>query len=248
MPNEVDNMVIIMQNNGRTRNEIASALEFAIHGREVPKDCWLSVRLDEEDDRRYYFQTAWEPPYKELLNFSEQHEGIVLVYYSDMYLNCQGQCVLSGGQVLESIDRQGCDEFLMWNAITNPMVNLFNTYLRTSLAEHAAGQVQDAIEIIRYLQAVLDCQSFTESRYRALSDPATVAKTRAGLTAMLDSMKEHAASISFDGVLIGTAYESIGSENNMTSSEEGGGCATLEELVDSMPPSDKKKKDIAPTA
>jgi hypothetical protein len=117
----------------------------------------------------------------------------------------RGQAVIRQGQVVASIDRESSPYYL-FDDLSHPMIDLFEPYLQhLTLAQSAENRLQDAIGIVRRLIEIMSDPRFTNSidtPFSVCRNREQTARTRADLTALLDSMTEQVARLDFRGVLL----------------------------------------------
>jgi hypothetical protein len=158
----------------------------------------------------FRFATGWDEPDEDLAVLEtnladlskEQHGKKFLLDYRSSDKQRRGQFVLSRGIWLEEIDRGGYGPG-PWYEITHPIVNLFEAHLgRRTLAQAAKSRVQDAIEIVNQLKAALESERDSQHKLEHKPDSQRLEGAITGLTEMLSNMKNHAAQISFEGMLL----------------------------------------------
>jgi hypothetical protein len=152
----------------------------------------------------YYVETKWSTPIDELRKASQAFPS--LTFHVAWWVGQDGpsgEYVVCNGEMLENIERRR--SWYLFDPITHPIVSLLSAHLPLSLTQHAAARLEDAIDLVRGLKAVLDGERFLHSPYTPFSDVRDQVKTanvRAGLTSLLDSMATQVKQIDFSGVLL----------------------------------------------
>jgi hypothetical protein len=204
MANDCSNYLIVVGLEDQP-DEFAKTLELAIYGRVAPSGGFYSVETVQGRRTEFRFFSKWQPPIDALRALSAERKGkTLLLEYWCWESGFRGQAVIRDGEVVEHVHRVGYDgPSYLFADITHPIVDLSSRYLGPgTLAQQAAGRLQDAIRIVKGLKETLEDDRFAGSRYRDYGDDQQVNKTLAGLTAMLETMIVDAAGISFEGVLL----------------------------------------------
>jgi hypothetical protein len=203
MANICNNKLIVVELK-ESPEKFARTLERALYGEALPKEHYFSVRVEDGSPTEFWFKTKYGPPVGRICGLSPKHkDATFLLEYWSLESNFQGQVVIKNGASMEHIHREGFGPGFLFADITHPLVDLFWPYLGPrTLAQDAAQRLRDAIGIVRGLKETLENELFTGSRFRAYGNAERTSKVLASLTLMQESMVEHAAGISFDGVLL----------------------------------------------
>jgi len=151
---------------------------------------------------RFYFETKWSTPLSDVRKASLLFPGVIMhIAWWRLQDGPAGEYVIRDGEVLESIERLGSWYLFDW-PIIYPSTSLLSAHLPYTLAQHAALRLQDAIDIVRGLQGVLEDERFIHSPFSEGRDVEKTERSHAALASLLDSMMTQTAQIDFKDVLL----------------------------------------------
>jgi hypothetical protein len=204
MANICNNKLVVVELK-ESPEKFARTLERALYGEALPTEHYFSVRVWDGSPTEFWFKSKYGPPVSRIsaLSAKRKDEAFLLEYWcweSDF----RGQEVIKNGSSTERIHREGYrGPAFLFADMTHPLVDLLWPYLGPrTLAQHAGRRLQDAVAIVTGPKKTLEDDRFKDSRFSVYRNRDQVSKVLAGLTSMQESMAEHAAGISFDGVLL----------------------------------------------
>jgi hypothetical protein len=109
--------------------------------------------------------------------------------------------VIRNGETLEEFRRHGSWYLFDWD-ILFPAVTLLRAHMGLTLAQHGASRVQDAIEIIERLRAIIENPRFIDSPFHEYRSDRRLSETRRTLDDRLSYMREAAKVLTFNGVFL----------------------------------------------
>jgi hypothetical protein len=150
---------------------------------------------------RFYVEKKWRPVYEEVQKASEAFPDLLFhVHYWIEQDGPTGEFVVRGGKLL-SENETGASWYL-FDELKYPSVNLLPAYMGLTLAQHGASRVQDAIETIEQLRAILDDPRFVDSPFHEYRNGRNLSLTKRTLDELLARMQQAVKELSFDGVLL----------------------------------------------
>jgi hypothetical protein len=150
----------------------------------------------------FYVETKWKSAVEELLRASKDFPK--LTFHLAWWLlqdGPYGEFVICNGKVLEEFRRHGSWYLFDWDMLF-PALTLLPAHMGLTLAQHGASRVQDAIETIEGLWAILDDSRFIDSPFHEYRNGRKLSVTKKTLDDLLAHMRQAAKDLSFDGVFL----------------------------------------------
>jgi hypothetical protein len=153
---------------------------------------------------RFYVEKKWQPVYKEVKKASEAFPDLLFhVHYWIEPDGPTGEFVLHGGRSLEETERRA--SWYLFDELISPTVNLLPAHMGLTLAQHGTSRVQDAIETIEQLRAILDDSRFVDSPFHELRGGHRLSITKGTLDNLLTHMRQAAKELTFNEVFLDEA-------------------------------------------
>jgi len=150
----------------------------------------------------FYVETKWKSAVEELLNASKDFPELTFhLAWWILQDGPYGEFIILNGRVVEDFRRQGSWYLFDWDMLF-PAVNLLPAHMGLTLAQHGASRVQDAIETIERLRAILDDPRFIDSPFHEYRNGRKLSVIKTTLDDLLARMQEAAKDLSFDGVFL----------------------------------------------
>jgi len=150
---------------------------------------------------RFYVEKKWRSVYEEVKEASEAFPDLLFhVHYWIEQDGPSGEFVLRGGKLLRKSE-SGASWYL-FDQLKYPSVNLLPVYMGLTLAQHGASRVQDAMETVEQLRAILDDPRFVDSPFHEYRNGRNLSLTKRTLDELLARMQQGAKELSFDGVFL----------------------------------------------
>lgn len=150
---------------------------------------------------RFYVEWKWRPVYDQLRKASEAFPQLVFhLHYFIEQDGPTGECVFREGQLLEQTERMA--SWYLFDDLQYPSVSLLPAHMGLSLAQHEASRVQDAIETVEQVRAILDDPRFIDSPFHECRSGRKLSEAKRTLDALLASLRQASLELSFDGVLL----------------------------------------------
>jgi hypothetical protein len=150
---------------------------------------------------RFYVQTKWQPAYEEVRKASQAFPDLLFhVYYQISYDGPFGEFVVRGGRLLEHTESG--PSWYLFDELRYPSMSLLPKYMDLTLAQRGAAAIDDAIEMVKRVNDVIQSNRFTNSPYHALRDKLKLEETTQTLVRLLCQMEQAAELLTFEGVLL----------------------------------------------
>jgi hypothetical protein len=188
---------------------------------------------------RYRVATRWEPPIEQIQAASKEFPELVFhIAWEAQCTDELGQVVVQAGRVRESIVRDS--QLVRYDPLRAPYLSLLPLHTPLTPAQHGVQRVEDAIYTLEMLRRSIDDRLFTSSRFQPVRNNTQVESTRKKLDALITLMKEAAAQLDFEGVLIDwNVLPPIETETNEME-EAPSEASKLEEITDEQEESSKE--------
>lgn len=150
---------------------------------------------------RFYVDTKWRRAYAEVKKASTAFSDLLFhVHYWIEQDGPTGEFVLRDGELLR--ETESGESRYLFDDVKYPTVNLLPAYMGLTLAQNGASRVQDAIEAIDQLRAILNNPRFVDSPFHEYRDGRKLSVTRRTLDDLLTGMRQAAKDLTFDGVFL----------------------------------------------
>ncbi len=157
---------------------------------------------------RFSVDVNWRPVYEEVAKASEAFPDLLFhVHYFIEEDGPTGDFVLRDGKLVDKTESGA--NWCLFDELKNPSVSLLPKYMGLTLAQHGASRVQDAIETIERLRAILDDPRFIDSPFHEYRNGRKLSVTKKTLDDLLAHMRQAAKDLSFDGVFLEEAEAAV---------------------------------------
>ena len=152
--------------------------------------------------RRFYVETKWGPPVKEIREASKSFPD--LTFHLDWWVEQDGpsgELVTRNGNDIDEVFRPA-SWYLFDDPILYPTISLLPAHLPYTLAQRGLLRLDDAIQAVHDLIRILDDHRFKNSPFTEYRDAQKTRALHEGLTALRFVMAESAKQLDFEGVFL----------------------------------------------
>jgi hypothetical protein len=151
---------------------------------------------------QFFVRTKGAPPESELKQASKVFPD--LTFHLDWWVQQDGpsgEVVIRNGHDIDAMYRPA-SWYLFDDAVLYPRISLLTAHLPFTLAQRAVLRVEDAIQSVEGLAAIMEDRRFTDSPYEGERDSAAVDETWKLLQTLLSQMRMAAGDLTFQGVFL----------------------------------------------